>query len=200
MANHSYKNFASVQERVAFQNAVIDATKKMPLILKDARANTKDTATNTYNLFFGAINQARMETVIGILSAIDLALNSGGVTFVRVYTGKGANNCAATKPPYGVWQDQTPAQIAKSAHAAQHSYVMTVGDHFYTATNSLDRTIKSAQFNTVCHEFSHLVGDTLDPVYGSVGARVLARDNPNQAIRCAENYGFYCEQLYLGLG
>lgn len=197
MPNFFFKNFASVKERVAWEDAVLLACKYMPTIVKDAKANASDVATRAYRLYFGAYDKTRWTRVIGVLSAIDLALQSGGITFVRVSTGKGAKNCAATKPPYGAWTDQSPKQIADSAHKQQHAYVMTVGDHFYTATNSIDRTIKSAQFNTVCHEFSHLVGDTLDPVYGNVESRILAGNNPGSAVACAENYGFYCEMLYL---
>lgn len=197
MANFFYKNFASVRERVAWEDAVVLASKYMPDVVKDARANTSDIATRAYRLYFGAYDKTRWTRVIGILQAISFALESGGITFVRVYTGRGAQNCAATKPPYGTWGDQSPKQISESAHKHQHVYVMTVGDQFYTANNSIDRTIKSAQFNTVCHEFSHLVGDTEDPVYGNVESRILAVNDPDSAVDCAENYGFYCEMLYL---
>jgi hypothetical protein len=198
MANHTYKNFASIKERVAWEDAVLRATKYMPQIVKDAKANSTEVATRAYHLYFGPFDKERWNRVVGTLSAIDMALQSAGITFVRVHTGKGANNCAATKPPYGKWSDQSPKQIADSAHKSQHAYVMTVGDHFYTEPNSIDRTIRSAQFNTVCHEMSHLVsGDVNDPVYGNVAARILAQNDPDEAIRCAENYGFYCEMLYL---
>ncbi len=73
---------------------------------------------------------------------------------------------------------------------------MTIGNDFFTAENSIDGTLKSAQFNTFYHELSHLVGDTLDPVYGDDESKDLALNNPDSAIRCAENYGFYCERLY----
>ena len=167
MANHYYKNFPTVKARTAFQDAVIDATNKMPLILKDARANTKDNATRAYRMYFGEINKSRMETVIGILSRMDYVLSAGKITFQRVLGGD-PNECAATHAPYGAWSDQSPKQMAQSSHKHQDAYVMNVGDAFYTATNSIDRTIKSAQFNTVCHELSHLVGNTDDPVYGNV--------------------------------
>lgn len=194
MPNFFYKNFASVKERAAWEDAVLLACKYVPDIVKDAKANTSDIATRAYRLYFGAYDKTRWTRVIGVLSAIDQALQSGGITFLRK---TGANNCAATRPPYGSWNDQSPKQIADSSHKNQQAYTMTVGDQFYTAKNSIDRTIKSAQFNTVCHEFSHLVGNTDDPVYGNVESRILAANKPATAVACAENYGFYCEMLYL---
>ncbi|AMW06152.1 M35 family metallo-endopeptidase [Gemmatimonas phototrophica] len=196
MPNHSFKNFASVSERVQWESALLDAATYMPRIVKDAKANSSDIATRAYALYFGAFDKARWTRVVTTLSAIDFAISSAGVTFVRVYTGKGAQCCAATNAPYGRWKDQTPGMMADSAHKRQHGYVMTVGDDFYTADNSIDRTIKSAQFNTLCHEFSHLVSNTDDPVYGNIQSRALAIGKPDTAVACAENYGFYCEMLY----
>ncbi|MBL0937906.1 MAG: hypothetical protein IBJ03_03365 [Gemmatimonadaceae bacterium] len=196
MANHSFKNFATVSERVQWESALLEAAKYMPRIVKDAKTNTSDIATRAYALYFGQYDKARWTRVVATLSAIDFALSSAGVTFVRVYTGRGAQNCAATQAPYGRWKDQTPGMMSDSAHRRQHGYVMTVGDDFYTADNSIDRTIKMAQFNTLCHEFSHLVSNTDDPVYGNIQSRALAISNPGTAVACAENYGFYCEMLY----
>ncbi|MGQ3215931.1 M35 family metallo-endopeptidase [Shinella sp.] len=199
MPNHAYKNFANVKERVAWESAVLLAMKYLPQIVKDAKANTKDISTRAYSIYFGAYDKTRWAKVIGTLSAMDFALQSGGITFVRTSTG-GADECAATRPPYGSWKDQTPKQVADSSHARQDAYTMTVGDAFYKAKNSIDLTLKSAQFNTVCHELSHLVsGDVDDPVYGDAESRLLARSDPNTAAKCAENYGFYCEMVYSAL-
>ena len=198
MANHTYKNFATLRERIAFQNAVLDATEKMPTILKDARANTKTVATRAFKMYFGAFDLKRFEKVLGILNAMCMAFDSSGIVFERRYGGN-PNTCAATAPPGGVWVEQTPQQIAESAHKNEFTYKMFVGEAFYTATNSIDRTIKSAQFNTICHEMSHMVGNTNDPVYGNVQSRILAGNDPTTACDCAENFGFYCEMIYLGL-
>ncbi len=84
VANHSYKNFATIRERVAWEDAVVEATKTMPEILKLAKLNTSSNATNAYQTYFGAINRKRMQTVIGVLSAMDFALSASGITFVRV--------------------------------------------------------------------------------------------------------------------
>jgi hypothetical protein len=203
MANHYYNGFSNIRQRTAFQNAIEEAQMALPTILKDARLNNRDIATRAYRLFFGAFSLDRHERVIGILSLMDLALNSAGITFTRVVGGN-PNTCAATPPPYGIWGDQTPAQIAASAHRHEWAYKMKVCDRFYDAVNSLSGSVKDAQFNTVCHELSHLVGDTVDEdapgddVYGYWDARNLATADPDQAVKCAENYGFYCEACYSG--
>lgn len=198
MANHQFKNF-TVKERVLFENALHDAIRLLPEILKDARQNTSVLATRAYHMYFGAPDKKRRECVVGILSCMDYVLSAGRITFTRKYTGgysSGKSTCAGTSPPYGHWADQTPRQMAESSHTHPDAYVMNVGTKFYTAQNSLDRSVKSAQFNTVCHELSHLVGDTLDPVYGNLESLQLALHDPDRAVRCAENYGFYCEYFY----
>lgn len=197
MANHTYKNFSSIRERAAFQSSVEEAALALPNILKDARRNTRDVATRAYRLYFGLFDVKRFERVIGILSLMDLAVNSAGITFTRV-AGGDPNDCAATEPPYGIWKDQTPKQIAASAHQHQWAYKMDVCDNFYAAKNSLSGEVKDAQFNTFCHELSHLVGNTEDPVYGDFESRDLAINDPNTAVMCAENYGYYCEACYTG--
>jgi hypothetical protein len=72
-------------------------------------------------------------------------------------------------------------------------------DIFYREVNSIDRTVASAQLNTIFHELSHLVGNTEDPVYGMVQSMVLAREDPDEAVNCAENFGFYCEDIVYSL-
>ena len=198
MANHQFIGF-TVKERVQLEDAIHSANKYLPIIVKDARANTSDLATRAYRLYFGAHSTSRQETVIGILSCMEFVLSAGRITFRKKTTGDyrlGGDTCASTKPPYGVWSDQTPKQMAYSSHTHPDAYQMNIGCSFYDATNSLDHTVKSAQFNSFTHELSHLVGDTLDPVYGSIQARALAIENPDSAVRCAENYGFYCEMFY----
>ena len=198
MANHQYKGF-TVKERVELEDAIHGAVKLLPDILKDARANTSDRATRAYAWYFGKSTRERRETVLGILSCMDYVLSAGRITFQKRSTGgysAGGSTCAGTRPPYGTWEDQTPKQMAESSHKHPNAYVMNIGESFYTAKNSLDRSVKAAQFNTITHELSHLVGDTLDPVYGNLQSRDLARKRPDQAIRCAENYGFYCEFFY----
>lgn len=198
MANHQFVGF-SVSERVQLEDAIHAANKLLPIIAKDARANTSDIATRAYYKYFGTPTVKRRETVVGILSCMEYVLSAGRITFTKKTTGgyaPGGSTCAGTKPPYGLWEDQTPKQMAESSHTHSDAYKMSIGSSFYTAVNSLDRSVKAAQFNTFTHELSHLVGDTLDPVYGNIEARALALENPDSAVRCAENFGFYCEMFY----
>lgn len=53
----------------------------------------------------------------------------------------------------------------------------------------------NSQVGTLLHEMSHNAADTddIDGAYGREGAGQLARSNPNQAVRNADNYEFFIE-------
>ena len=52
-----------------------------------------------------------------------------------------------------------------------------------------------SRFGTVVHELSHVVADTEDLAYGPRRAEALARRNPGQAVRNADNFQYFVESL-----
>lgn len=78
------------------------------------------------------------------------------------------------------------------------AFVITLGNFFFSASDSGF----SSKLGTLIHEMTHftVVGATKDPkIYGVDEAKTLARTNPDEALKNAENIEYFVEAIYFGL-
>jgi hypothetical protein len=72
---------------------------------------------------------------------------------------------------------------------------------FFKISDFACDTSRKSKFHTIIHELSHKFGSTIDVVhnrvtqYGIANARSLADNHPNKAIKNAENYAFFIQDL-----
>jgi len=78
------------------------------------------------------------------------------------------------------------------------AFVITLGNFFFSASDSGF----SSKLGTLIHEMTHftVVGAAKDPkIYGVDEAKALARTNPDEAMKNAENIEYFVEAIYFGL-
>lgn len=76
--------------------------------------------------------------------------------------------------------------------------VITLGEFFFSTSDSGF----SSKLGILIHEMTHFkfIGASRDPkIYGTNEAKALARSNPQEALRNAENIEYFVEAIYFGL-
>ena len=191
---HSFTGF-SVSQRVDLEKIVIAATKILTQAHKDVielqKQNAAQSLKDDYKRWFGTLTTDRLKIVTDVVTLLDYTLASGRVDFT--YNGAGCNantNAAAYRPAHG-WKLAELTEALK-----KDTYKITLCPRFFAAL-PLDAEDRQSRVGTFIHELSHIVGNTEDEVvngttmYGRDNARILADRFPDQAVKNAENYGFY---------
>lgn len=105
-----------------------------------------------------------------------------------------------------------PNRVCKTCFFSSSGYYPNVAPDtvatasYYPGTNSVGITLfpkfwkmpfsgQDSQIGTLVHEYSHGYSNTDDFEYGAQNCLKLARNDPSKAIRNADNYQFYVEEL-----
>lgn len=157
--------------RPALIDSALSAAESLARRARDDLSNTpvdRRSEARRYNEWFGVYNQSRWNTVQSHFNTIYSKLSGQRITFI----------C-----------DDTSSAFAY-VYPSQH-YDIYLGQAFWNAP----RTGTDSKAGTIIHELSHfqVVADTDDVVYGQSGARGLARNNPNSAIRNADSHEYFAE-------
>ena len=130
---------------------------------RGSRANAQ-----RYREWFGVYAEGRWNTVQDHFNRIYSALSGRILNFICDDT-TGAFAYVYPSQPYNIY----------------------LGRAFWSAP----RTGTDSKAGTIIHELSHftILGDTDDVVYGQSGARSLANNNPNNAVRNADSHEYFAE-------
>ena len=132
-----------------------------------------DTDESTYTKFFGLRNTGYVNTVRGVYSDIKQAMEKK--TFTFYFNGE---VCA------------TNSEII--AYTYRKSTTVYLCADYRSAPDVKGRNTK---LGTLIHEMSHAVAYTEDIVYGRRTCMAYAQYEPEDAIRNADNYNYFCESL-----
>ena len=150
---------------IAAHDAAIDIAKNASEVMADAE---DETLGDRYHTWFGMPNSDRQDTIESHFSNIYSALDTKDITF----------DCTCTESYYAYVYPSEP-------------YTIYLCDAFWDAdTNGTD-----SQSGTLVHEMAHfdVVADTEDYAYGSVGVKILALTNPDNAAFNSDNYEYFAE-------
>lgn len=92
------------------------------------------------------------------------------------------------------------AQVMRSCFGHGKDDFVPSGVRVYVLGQGLINQTVNEQFNTIVHELSHRVVGTTDfiggrSIYGRSAALQLARENSAGAVDCAENWGYFYQEL-----
>lgn len=132
--------------------------------------NNNGSGNSLYKTWFGNYAQSRYSTVSGNYSKVQQAMQNDTITYNLTGQGCGSGVYAYTyKGTRKVW----------------------LCEAFWTApTSGVD-----TKFGTIIHELSHAVALTDDIVYGQAGAKSLAKSDPSRAIKNADSYEYFSENV-----
>jgi peptidyl-Lys metalloendopeptidase len=150
---------------IAAHDAAIEIAQNASEVMADAE---DETLGDRYHTWFGMPNSDRQDTIETHFSNIYSALDTKEITF----------DCTCTEAYYAYVYPSEP-------------YTIYLCDAFWDAdTNGTD-----SQSGTLVHEMAHfdVVADTEDYAYGSVGVKILALDNPDNAAFNSDNYEYFAE-------
>ena len=110
------------------------------------------------------------------------------------------------KKPYGkrvdgaVVEQGDLAQVMRSCFRTDPSGFVPSGIRIYLLGRGLIQQSENERFNTIAHEISHRVIGTTDAprgtaVYGRNNALALANLYSADAVRCAENWGYFYQEV-----
>lgn len=113
------------------------------------------------------------------------------ITFVKKLKG--------AKVDSALVEDGDLAQVIRSCFSTDPSGFVPSGIRIYLLTGGFVNQDRNERFNTITHEISHRVLGTVDYVYGDKKALRLARNEPEKALNCAENWGYFYQELMQSL-
>ena len=194
---HTYSGF-TVKNRARFMDTVETARKAVALAWADIQdVRRRKRPSRLYARWFGKYSNERVKKVFDVINAINYAIGGGSITFERA---QGSSDYAAAYRPPGGWGQQSVKQLIDSGR-----YKIEVGDplanvstNFFVKLHNRSQAGKHGDVQTFIHEMSHLFGGTDDvefagmPLYGWMPSNMLARLNPDNAVKHADCYGFYC--------
>lgn len=178
----------AVSQNVKLQNAIITAAKAIEIAYsKMTNIKTTNQVDKPYTDFFGAADNARINTVWSRLNMMHYAVNSAFIRYDR-RVGKPGTYAAAFRPASG-WSEKNVRQLLDKG-----DFKMTIDDAFYGA----DADKRTAAL-TIVHEISHLVANTDDvdcpwdneACYELDRCRRMAAQYPQLAINNADSYGYF---------
>jgi uncharacterized phage infection (PIP) family protein YhgE len=113
------------------------------------------------------------------------------LNFVRKNTGQIVDQVPAEDSDYGQVIPniaQTTAQFRKApAHVSSGLRIFAMNE----IINAIKNNDRVEKLNYVYHEISHKVLGTVDYKYGASACEKLALDAPGQAVRNADNWGYF---------
>lgn len=215
---HTFSSF-SVKENVKIQDGIAEAAKAAAAGWRDIQnVKSGSNPSHAYSLWFGETSPDRIQHVFEVMSAINYALNSCAIQFKR---DRADDDFAAAYPPEGGWKMKDVKQIV-----ASKGFKIDIGNAYFNAGKTGDELKRvrgmvqggeHPHTQAIIHEVSHIVGFTHDvgkdhvqgtrpltksskteEYYGKVSARILASRHPDFAIYNADNYAFYCCELFFG--
>jgi hypothetical protein len=105
------------------------------------------------------------------------------------------------KKPYDATVDEAKvvqgdfAQVIRSCFRDDPGGFVPSGLRIYVLGTGMIDQKPDEMFNTIAHEVTHRVMGTTDFVYGINPALRLARTQPEKAVNCAENWGYFYMEL-----
>ena len=109
------------------------------------------------------------------------------ITFVKKLYGKKVDKAEVVEGDL--------AQVMRSCFGNDPDGFVPSGVRIYVLGNGLIEQDAHERFNTITHELSHRVIDTTDWVYGKQESLDLATTKPAKAADCAENWGYFYQEL-----
>ena len=117
------------------------------------------------------------------------------LTYVRKHTGQIIDQVKADPDDYGQVIPNISTTVANFVRSAPH---VTAGLRIFAMNeiiNAITNDDEQEKINYVYHEISHKVLDTVDYKYGEDDCKALAKKTPTQAVRNADNWGYYIAEL-----
>ena len=118
----------------------------------------------------------------------DYVLNRCQVmTFVKKLYGKKVDAAEVEEGDF--------AQVIRSCFGNDPTGFVPSGVRIYVLGTGMIDQDSHERFNTITHELTHRVIGTTDWVYGKKSSLKLAQKNSAKALDCAENWGYFYQEL-----
>jgi hypothetical protein len=172
----------------AAKAAQTDAKGTLGSVLNFLRGNDPQTK-QLASRWFGSDSQTTIETVISVLSRTSSWIDT--VSLYCLYSNDGTLVKSVAAPNGFI--------VLRDTAGATYAYVdpgdltkINLGLKFFNAP----ATGMDSRLGTIVHEVTHyfLTGNTEDIRYGKDGCLRLARQNPDSALKNADNYEYFIEE------